>query len=1482
MTRKLTFLILALFALIAGPGWGQTKTDYTELFTVTSADVVSNSSYAAYTGTIDGRGWVITFGGNNKSVGTNSSNRSKCNLSSYSKYAVSPVTTSDVASAFVSTSSISDVSKISYTFNGGSNQTNTNVYLIYSSDGNTFSQMSLTSGTQGATISSGTKYEFAKCSGYFGLLFKATNTSGNWRIDDVNITFYESSTPSTDPVINADDVELAYDATSGEISYSITNPNPEASFGAETFASWISHLEITNDKVTFDTEVNTAAASRTATITLSYTGATSKDVTVTQAAAPQEGVLFYESFDTNNGTGGNDDKWYGSIASNDLESDNEDWTFVKGNGANKCAKFGTGSAKGSATTPSISYNGDATLTFKAAAWDGNSEGTTLNISATSGTLSQASVTLVKGAWTEYSIDITNVTNSTQIIFEAVNASNNRFFLDEVKVVEAEAPSVATPTFTPASGTYATAQNVTISCATEGASIYYTLDGTTPTDASTRYTSAITVSETTTIKAIAYSPMGETSSIASATYTIVAPLTTMDEIFAKATEAGETETDVYVTFNNWVISGVKGNNAYLTDNYGKGLIIYTSNHGFEVGDILNGTVTCKVQLYNGSAELTNLTATTSGLTVTTGGSLTPVEPSIADLSGVNTGAVITLNNVTYSGSDKFTDGEGNEIKAYNAFMTTSPSFTSGRQYNITGVYIQFGETKEIAPRTNDDIEEIVPTEPSITVAETLDIPYTGLEELETLEVTYENIDFEMLDLYFYDDPGCTIESENDWFIADFTEDGSHNIEYFASENTESTPRTVYMQINYNESELTKVITVTQEAAPQTYNVTLSSNGLVSVPQSVQGSITLSDPTKIPTGFTFAGWTESESNIQFVANPYTPTSNVILYAVFSRVEGGIAGSGNYEKVTEDLDDWSGTYLMAATNSTSSYAFNNIITSDWGKFAEITISDNTITKTQTTDSYEITIGETSTHGNYYLQISNGNYLSASAKTKFNTSETQNNYTSFNFILNDDGKIKITSTSSSSRTIQFNYNGGNGGFRFYDNGTQIIPDLYKKDEGTPGITKYYTRVYDVNTTIDDALTVQGPSIILSGYTLTVTGAMSNENAANLIIEDGAQLFQNSSNVMATVQKNITGYTGDNDNYYLIANPTNVATVAHLNDNNYDLYTFNPAGDGEGNEWINMKSSPAVANGTGYLYANSATTTLEFAGELTPATSSTFDLTYAEEGTGIDFPGFNLIGNPYACNATISGIYTFLKIDGDAILPSTGSVAPCEGIFVEATAAEQSVTFTPALPASQAAAPSAMSIEVSQNCSNVIDRAIVRFDGANDLHKFMLNPDHTNISLAMNGEDFAAVSTSSTSSELPVNFKAEKNGTYTITVNTENIDAEYLHLIDNMTGMDIDVLATPSYTFEAKTSDYASRFKLVFNVNNAASASSDSNFAYMSDGNLVISDIEGEATLQIIDMMGRVVSTETVSGNFCKALNLRAGAYVLNLNGMTQKIVVE
>jgi hypothetical protein len=81
------------------------------------------------------------------------------------------------------------------------------------------------------------------------------------------------------------------------------------------------------------------------------------------------------------------------------------------------------------------------------------------------------------------------------------------------------PSAAVPALSLAPGTYTKPQSVKLSAATAGATIYYTTNGAEPTTASARYSGAIKVSSTETIKAMAAAAGYANSTVASATYTI---------------------------------------------------------------------------------------------------------------------------------------------------------------------------------------------------------------------------------------------------------------------------------------------------------------------------------------------------------------------------------------------------------------------------------------------------------------------------------------------------------------------------------------------------------------------------------------------------------------------------------------------------------------------------------------------------------------------------------------------------------------------------------------------------------------------------------------------------------------------------------------------------------------------------------------------------------------------------------------------------
>jgi len=145
----------------------------------------------------------------------------------------------------------------------------------------------------------------------------------------------------------------------------------------------------------------------------------------------------------------------------------------------------------------------------------------------------------------------------------------------------------------------------------------------------------------------------------------------------------------------------------------------------------------------------------------------------------------------------------------------------------------------------------------------------------------------------------------------------------------------------------------------------------------------------------------------------------------------------------------------------------------------------------------------------------------------------------------------------------------------------------------------------------------------------------------------------------------------------------------------------------------------------------------------------------------------------------------------------------------------------------------------------------------------------------------------LPVNFKAAEEGTYTLAIALEEVELQYLTLVDKLNNMEVDLLSTPAYTFTATPSDMVNRFTLRFKANTNVSENETVNpIAYRHDGLLNISGIEGESELQIIDMLGRVISSAIINGNYTTMIDNTPGTYVVRLiNGKdtyTQKIVVE
>ena len=192
-------------------------------------------------------------------------------------------------------------------------------------------------------------------------------------------------------------------------------------------------------------------------------------------------------------------------------------------------------------------------------------------------------------------------------YVGLRSASGAMYLSEIDITwntEGGTPqeTVATPAFNPEAGNYSEAVSVTISCATEGATIYYTLDGSNPMEDGTVYTSAINITETTTVKAFAMKEGYLNSGVASATYTISeAPAPSLITI----AEARALATNEYALVQG-VVTFIDGRNVYIQDETAGIDLFLNSNtvpSTLALGDMVQAYG--KKALYNGLAELSDI-------------------------------------------------------------------------------------------------------------------------------------------------------------------------------------------------------------------------------------------------------------------------------------------------------------------------------------------------------------------------------------------------------------------------------------------------------------------------------------------------------------------------------------------------------------------------------------------------------------------------------------------------------------------------------------------------------------------------------------------------------------------------------------------------------------------------------------------------------------------------------------------------------------
>ncbi len=685
-------------------------------------------------------------------------------------------------------------------------------------------------------------------------------------------------------------------------------------------------------------------------------------------------------------------------------------------------------------------------------------------------------------------------------------------------------------------------------------------------------------------------------------------------------------------------------------------------------------------------------------------------------------------------------------------------------------------------------------------------------------------------------------------------------------------------NYLASEKGYALTVNAGA---NYTVTYHVNGVTSTDEVPAGNLNLTAPQIIPGGYTYVGWTDTEidgvtSEATYFSS-YNVTANVDLYAVFSMER--------FDKIASVPTP--GTYVIASKPGDIYKVFaGQSGDNNYGKAVDVPeITPNTV------ENYVVTVAATANgysikYGTKYLGWTTGNSLN------FDTDFSENN-NEWTFAM-DEGNVNIITIKDPTRILK--WNATNPRFACYTS-AQTPVMLFKKvlvlcttiSTPTLPVDPQGEMTSDATIPAGDAYTLTDPVTVPEGITLTVNGILGNDNPANLIIEDGGQVIVNNTGVQATFKKSVShGAAKTAANWYTISSPVNniapgsVTNLIQATPANYDLYYYDEATT----TWFNHKAAGhAVANmtnGKGYLYWNTDGDELSFPGELN---SGNIEIAVTKTGT-TDLAGFNLIGNPYSHNIykgdgtaipnsiLSAGYYTLSNAGAwTAGTDNTTAIKPGQGILVKATSAG-TVTMTNTTANGAKRNNEFIKFMIANN--QYEDVAYALFNEEEGLNKINhRNADIPMLYIPQDGQNYAIATMSNETQSFNLNLRVMTTGQYTLSFKAEG-KYDYLHVIDRMTGEDIDMLLNGEYSFIASPSDNDARFivKLGYNANNSVE---NNLFAYQNGSDIVVN---GEGELQVFDVTGRMVATQHVNG--VQTVNVPSqGVFIFKLNEKTQKIVV-
>lgn len=440
------------------------------------------------------------------------------------------------------------------------------------------------------------------------------------------------------------------------------------------------------------------------------------------------------------------------------------------------------------------------------------------------------------------------------------------------------------------------------------------------------------------------------------------------------------------------------------------------------------------------------------------------------------------------------------------------------------------------------------------------------------------------------------------------------------------------------------------------------------------------------------------------------------------------------------------------------------------------------------------------------------------------------------------------------------------------------------------------------DTYEILAPIIIPSGNKYTAS-SITIDDDGHVFIEDGGELVCPNSSISVSVLKNITAASKNGNPVYgwnIISSPVTEAllTGAAANVNiitaNSEPYNFDLLYYDESNHYwrsyISNTSSTYFPDhklkiATGYLYRNAKNFTIEYDGS---TNCGDIKCNVTASSSIASLKGFNLIGNPYthdiykgaggAIDSDIlnPGYYRLNSTGGWVAVADNVSIKSCEGVLVQANTGGP-VTITDTDAPSKESRYNSGKIKFTVSNSEYEDAAYVMFTQGAGLNKMEhINSDIPMVYINYKDENYGIATLGDAVKSFNLNFQAKTTGRYTLGYEAEG-EFDYLHIIDRLTGEDIDMLAEDTYSFIGTPRDAEARFivRLQENQDNG-----DGVFAYQNGNDIVLS---GEGELQVYDVMGRFVTSQRINGVETIDLNT-TGVYILKLIGEethTQKLVV-